>query len=250
MRRFRDHPKVRRLRIQCLYYWRARRYWWGLPLWFLCRLIFLPYTLFRRLALRLSVKAEYKGIYITDFENEENSDPLFVSCTLDALRLIETHDPRRFRRIQRTVRYITDGTTTGGGAYSNRYHECQIDFAHYRKTSRNDLNPNLENQEDYRWCLAYYAATLIHEATHGHFYEKGMPYIVETRSRIERLCHREEEFFVARLSTPGCDYRPLIRPFDETNWYSTWHRSRWKEIAQRLCRKWEWMRQACQRRQP
>jgi hypothetical protein len=237
---FQEYNAVRHLRRNIAYFRRTRRYWPGWLRWLLLYPFFLPGNLLLWLLkswiLRSRAKAEYKGIRIVDLNFDDTDDQAFIACTLDALRLIEEHAPRHFRRIQREVRYIVNQDLSTGGQYLRVFRQCIVDFPRYQDYSEGSLDPRCREGEDYLWYLAYYAATLVHEATHGHLYSRGMPYLRETRVRIERICHTEEERFVARLPDEDYDFPSLIKPFDETKWNSYWNRTRRQEINLRFAR--------------
>jgi hypothetical protein len=231
MRHRQKHPTVRRLRVRCLYVLRSLNQWDRWILWLLLRPIFLPLDasalLLKKVLLRTSVLAEYKGIRLADFNGDTSDDEAFIACTLDALKLIEERDPRRFRRIQRELRYITNSVILSGGQYRRADRECKVNFTYYQKGAKGLLTLDGREHENYLWYLAFYAATLIHEATHGHLMSAGFPYAPQYRLRLERICHMEEKRFVARLSSEDYDFRSLIPPFDEARWRRSWNRSWW-----------------------
>ena len=56
--------------------------------------------------------------------------------------------------------------------------------------------------KDHDWYLRCYAATLVHEATHGAIYSRYIGHTRRNRLRIERLCHTETLRFLRRLDKP------------------------------------------------
>ena len=61
-----------------------------------------------------------------------------------------------------------------------------------------------------------YAATLVHEATHGYIEAKGFRYIKPNRLRIERICRSEENRFLSRIDSEWGD--ALHNPFNPQHW--------------------------------
>jgi hypothetical protein len=219
---FRDHRARRHFQRRILYMWRCRRYWLAWLLW----LPFLPFhyleVLIKRLDLYTTVREEYGGVRISE-GGLRRSDSFFVECTKDALKLVETHDPRRFRRIQREVRFIANRPGAMLGFYDATNRLCGINFTCLEEWASGWLSPEYRGRDEYLWFIAYYAATIIHEATHGTIASGGMPYLPATRVRIERLCTREEQRFAARLPQDRYDFaNDLIEPFDEKRWYPYW----------------------------
>ncbi len=167
------------------------------------------FTLLMHWALKSNIKGSYGGIQLTDMIAEGHHSAEFVVFTIQALRLIERTDPRRFDFVQQELRYIANTPLLSGGAYKRATRRCQIDFLRYRCA---------RNQPGYEWYLARYACTIIHEATHGRIFRFGIPYNEKTWQRIERLCYREEERFVKRLHSEEYDYSTLLPEFDPIWW--------------------------------
>jgi tetratricopeptide (TPR) repeat protein len=69
-----------------------------------------------------------------------------------------------------------------------------------------------------------YAGVLIHEATHGLLFEKGIPYDKETRERVERLCHLESYRFAMHFEPGYADLYP--GPYNPEWHKQSWARSR------------------------
>ena len=97
------------------------------------------------------------GIKIVDSSRKKDSG--FCSDTVAALELIKSADPRRYRRLQREVKFITNREKIeqrGFASYDRSCRNCEVD---YRRTK---ADPELQD-----WHLRAYASTLVHEATHG-----------------------------------------------------------------------------------
>lgn len=184
-----------------------------------------------RYSLRPFIKARYGRITIADigfYTKDMKDETAFASATVEALRLIETHDPRRFRTIQRELAYIFNAVLLSAGDYHRPLRACRCDFSRYYFDKQH---------EHYEWWLAYHAGLIIHEATHGRLASLYFPYTKATRLRIERICHAEQCRFVARLPSERYDFaRDLVSPFDETRWHPSWNRSRWQDVTAQIRR--------------
>ena len=202
-------------------------------------LLVLPITLLmpmiygiNRLALYQSTRAKRGSIRITALDEDHEN---FVRVTLDALALIETHDPRRYARLQNEVRFITDGPLTSFGRYHYEGRECVIDFAKVDFDWNDTATPHYAYY--YAWYLARLAAAIVHEAAHAHLHTLGIPYAKETRARSERICVAEECRFAARLPQSPHDFgRDLVTPFDPERWETSWNATPLQRLKSGLCR--------------
>ena len=167
---------------------------------------------------RSEVRGHHGPIGIVHTSLREDSAD-FVAIAEKALLLIGSAHPRGYRRIKRELRYIANIPILSLGMYDPPVRACKIDFELFKRY--------VINQND-SWTVAYFACILIHEATHGHLHSRGVPYDVNTRIRVERLCVREEERFAARLRSDAYDSRTLVQPFDESHWEDSWNRTRWQ----------------------
>jgi hypothetical protein len=160
----------------------------------------------------------YAGIALVDDRiDKRDNDFAFVAATVEALRLIERVDPRRFRQVRRYLQCIVNRELLSGGQYNHRHHACFVDFARYQ------LGPG----EPYReWRLAQYAALIVHEATHGRLDTAYFPYSRNTRAQAERICVAEERRFVARLRSEEYDLSECVLPFDAERWEPSWTRGK------------------------
>ena len=178
--------------------------------------------------------ATIDGIKIVD--SGRKKDPRFYSDTVTALELIKSADPRRYRRLQREVRFITNMEKIeqlGWASYNRSWRSCEVD---YRR-----MNTDRESRD---WSLRAYAATLVHEATHGAIYSRYIAYVPRLRARIEKLCVTEANRFVKRLDTPEvCWSESLACPFDEKDWHSSWY----IPYPQRVKMAWQVLREAFRR---
>ncbi len=82
---------------------------------------------------------------------------------MEALHLISLYDVRRFRRVQKYIRYIIYRENISAGTYDKHGKVCWIDLSYFPFES------------DPEWYLAQYAAALVHEATHGWIDARKIP---------------------------------------------------------------------------
>ncbi len=164
------------------------------------------------------MQESYLGIRLCDLNFDETDDPAFLARTKEALDLIRNADSRRFRRVQKEIGYILNGELTSSAQYSRLFKICRVDFGLFKFAEYPD------------YSIRAYACTLVHEATHGAIYSRGIPYTETNRSRIERLCEEERCRFAKRLNDGKTDWaKQLVREFDETGWHSHWYNSRWTQ---------------------
>lgn len=104
-----------------------------------------------------------------------------------ALRLIERHDPSRYRRLRRDLTRIWICPLIGAhGAYSFATRICKLDVTSAQSATPEEL-----------------ASTIVHEATHAHPCLRKFGYTEAVRYRIEMLCLRQELAFARLL--PGSE---------------------------------------------
>jgi hypothetical protein len=161
---------------------------------------------------RKSEVARFEGIIISDPNQSEN----FRVIILAALNLVKDTDPRRFERIKKYLKWIVNCTLAQSGAqYFHDKQTCAMDFEFPKFKKDSEFN------------VAYFAKTLVHEATHGVVRSRNIHYIVELRSRIENLCVTEENRFVKRLALAHPELaKKLYRDYDASDWEYTWERTR------------------------
>jgi len=166
--------------------------------------------------LRQSAKTSHKGIILCDVNWDDSDDAAFLVRTQEALDLIEAKDARRFRRVQKEIRYIVNQELTSGGRYRRATKCCLVDFGRYQF----DKNPD--------WYICLYAGMIVHEATHGALYSRGIQYVPENREQIERICHAEEHHFMRRATPHWLAY--LSDEYDASKWHFLWHASKWAQM--------------------
>jgi hypothetical protein len=134
---------------------------------------------------RGSVVGEFDGIRLSDMRGTGGS---FKQTIEEALRLIRDHDCRRYARVRAQIQWIANNKTPSGEMeYLEELRLCMFEL----------LEPPWLGQDALAAC---YACFLVHEATHGYIFSRGILYDAGTRMRIERLCTREQNRFGARLA--------------------------------------------------
>jgi len=172
--------------------------------------------------LRLMRATRFDGIRIVDLRKGGDS---FEHTIAEALRLVREHDPRRYKRITRHIDWIVNELALSGGLeYEKGTRVCSVEFYEATGIAQELL-------------AAVYACGLVHEATHGAISSHGIPYDAEKRSRIERLCVKEQNRFVRRLAQADPERYPLELlhiDFDESDWKPAWTMNRWQKIRRAL----------------
>jgi hypothetical protein len=134
--------------------------------------------------------ASYKfenGIRIVDAWQDVPKQ--FVSVIEPAVGLIQQNDPLRYARLRREIRMIVNQPCRTDAAYSRIRRFCAIDMEKFKPLFDKDYNAGIR----------YLACVLIHEATHGVLYTRGIIQTKQNYARVERLCVLEEERFARKL---------------------------------------------------
>jgi hypothetical protein len=93
---------------------------------------------------------------------------------------------------------------------------------------------------DREYLIGRYARRLVHEATHGELFARGIPYEGELRPRVERLCVREEQRFVLHLTFTHPDLAErLYREFDPSLWKWSWTATPFQRLVAQIKRIFE-----------
>ena len=169
----------------------------------------------------------FDGIGLAHLRWRDDSQESFRKMMEEALRLVREYDPRRYSRIKRNIKWIVNRVTDGpmGAEYFYKVRTCNIEF-----TAIPDLAPQI--------AAAFWAVILVHEATHGVFESRGIPYIAKNRVRIERLCTTEQNRFAAHLRASDPSRFPLARfGFGEEYWHENWTASG-SQYARALLSRW------------
>jgi hypothetical protein len=105
---------------------------------------------------------------------------------VEALEILRTHDPRRFKLVKKHIRRIVFWDFKGLGFYTPIGRVCGL---------RSLCPPTAPNR-----VVAYgYAAILIHEATHGFFHRLRVAPTRTNLKRMEKLANREEARFLRKF---------------------------------------------------
>ena len=144
-------------------------------------------------------RSSHNGIALRDVNWNDHDDQAFFRETKRALDLIANKDPRRYQRVRDYIDFIVNIESASLASY-NPGKICKVDFGRYKFS------------EHPEWSHYMYAATLIHEATHGYLGAKGLRYVKRNRLRIESICRSEENRFLSRIESDWGDaLRKLLR---------------------------------------
>jgi hypothetical protein len=137
-----------------------------------------------RFELAMSSAREVDGLWIgASVDDAQLSDAL--RRLEEALCLIRTHDPLRYRRLLHDLSRIWVRLLPNARANYNRAaRACQLD-------TRFVLDQTVSVTE--------IASSIIHEATHARLEHRGIQYHEALRHRIESACRRQELRFACRL---------------------------------------------------
>jgi hypothetical protein len=135
-----------------------------------------------RFGLWISVGEHIDGLWVGTVEIK--SGPVLCGVR-NALGLIKTHDPVRYRRLTRDLKRIW--VTRDGGPVAHFAYRLDACVLNTRFVLSQDSTPEL------------IAAAIVHEATHARLWGYGIGYDEELRSRVEAVCIRRELAFCAKL---------------------------------------------------
>jgi hypothetical protein len=129
----------------------------------------------------------------------------FVRSVEDALHFINVNDAFRGNLVRRHIAAITEYPNDRLAKYHPYTKMCELDFR-----SLKDICDTYQIE-----ITHYLACCLIHEASHGYLFARGIPYTRSLRIRIERFCNRQSLIFAEKYCVPGVPWRklfPLDRP--------------------------------------
>ncbi len=134
---------------------------------------------------RFSYKRTLCTIPVAIFAPDADEKAVCYPKIQAALRLVEQHDPRRFRQLQRYVRAIILGAHP---IYSAQWFEedrtCELGLAYVMASTTTPSR---------------LAATIIHETTHARLFRLGIDYAEARRARVEAICYKAQVDFASRL---------------------------------------------------
>lgn len=114
------------------------------------------------------------GLSVCAFAIDDQEVEQAVAKLTTALETLRECDPRRFRTARRVLERIVVSPVYGN-SYDHSLRTCFVDAGFLAKQS-----------------LQAIAATIVHEATHARFEQRGIEYLTEHRARLERACVREQ----------------------------------------------------------
>jgi hypothetical protein len=139
-----------------------------------------------RLMLRFSTNTTVDGLWIGAFREKEEGEPLLPRVS-EALQLIKTYDPLRYKRVLRELERIWVCVLIGKVAcYVASCRSCDVDRRFVLSYSPEQL-----------------ASVIVHEATHGVLHRRHIGYSEALRERVEKVCVRQELAFVRKLPDGG-----------------------------------------------
>jgi hypothetical protein len=133
------------------------------------------------------VIGDIAGIILID---DGKNTPQLRETFATALEIIQRRDLRRYKRVLAHIRRIMNfpiGYAGAGYIPHLRAYATSFESAPSEATIRKKA--------------ILYAASLVHEATHGLLCARKIPYNTRTRERIERLCTKEEHRFLSHVLT-------------------------------------------------
>lgn len=175
-----------------------------------------------------SVIATIDGVPIVSLRGKSGDFLRVITLSLDLLRI---HDPKRLRRIVTSAKWVVNCSLAMGarsGQFRRRHSAIEMDFEF-----------SDEFGDDLRHA-AYYAALMVHEATHGMLLGRGFDYTEESRIQTERICIAEGNRFLTRLGGVRADLSDSLRTeFDPDDWMESWNMHPAVEVKRLLRRVFE-----------
>ena len=138
--------------------------------------------------LRLSTGRGVDGLWVGSSKNEAEPG---LERVMQALGLIKSHDPVRYRRLLHDVKRVWIVLIFGGLA----------EFDHALQTCKLDERFVLDEATS----IEQISATIVHEATHARLAHYGIEYDEPIRARVEAICMRREIAFSRKLPHGGGD---------------------------------------------
>jgi hypothetical protein len=164
-----------------------------------------PLALARDIALRVSIGALPRQSICEVDVRAGTSDPALSERRYQvvgrALEMLQTNDPRRFRRLLRDIRMIVVHP------YMPTCYEAKIGAV--------ILNAAFVDRQEY----GDLTLAIIHEGTHARISAQGIGYVAERRARIERCCVSQEIAFASKV--PDLHrFVPRLQKSLEKAWWS------------------------------
>ncbi len=135
--------------------------------------------------IRLSRNTRVDGLWVGVFMEERGAE--ILGRLVEALQLIKTYDPYRYRRVLREIERIWAHPLPWEWAvWVRALKRCVVDPRFVVSAS-----PSL------------IASAIVHEATHAALDRRNIGYGEQLRERVEKVCMRQELAFAAKI--PGGD---------------------------------------------
>lgn len=160
------------------------------------------------------------GIRVIDPVAETRSH--FTTTVERALTMMASSDARRFKRVQREICTILNQPVVFAAQYFRPLKTCALDLRCFY-------------DEDPDTTARLFASALVHEATHGSLFSARVAQTRYNHSRVERLCCKEAERFLARvgMKDPPWDFANNdIKP-TPLSFRLRWMREEIRELAKR-----------------
>src|ERR1044072_1683748 len=136
------------------------------------------------------------GLWIGGFSRYSDDAEPGLRRVEQALDLIKSYDPVRYRRLLQDVKRVWVGMTFSGYAeYEHSLLACKLD-------ERVVLDDTISNEQ--------IAAAIVHEGTHGRLAHCGIGYEEPIRHRVEAVCLRQEIAFAKRLPEGGASQEAAL----------------------------------------
>jgi hypothetical protein len=119
-------------------------------------------------------KKQFESFTLYALEDEED----FFNSVVETLSILKQYDPIRYSRVKKYLPRI---------AYAKQGSDC------YRPEVEAFFVDTFPLDD-----ICFFASILVHEATHGFIYKKGIPYD-HTRERQENICYQEQFKFIVRV---------------------------------------------------
>jgi hypothetical protein len=139
-------------------------------------------TLLERIDLWLSKSSGIDGLWVGSREDDPHPGLRRVE---EALRLIKRHDSLNYSRVTSKLdRIYVQLIPSGRAHYVSSLNACVLDERYLLEQTM---------------TVERIASTIVHEATHARLDGWGIDYIEKDRPRIEAICLRREQNFLAKL---------------------------------------------------
>jgi hypothetical protein len=135
--------------------------------------------------IRLSRNTRVDGLWVGVFMEERGEE--ILGRLVEAIRLIKTYDPYRYRRVLREVERVWAHLLPGVSAtWLPVLRRCVVDPRFILSASP-----------------PFIASAIVHEATHGALMRRHIGYSEHMRERVEKVCMRQELAFASKIPDGG-----------------------------------------------